>query len=204
MVGVMTRLKTLLGRYVQARADVDASNAEIRRASAKRLAELLASADRNALVAGVSDPALAAGDRLQLERAIADRLPSRRQRAPAAIGRAINLSLRQGRYHLRAIAFLAILVSPMATVGSLAWRNTATQEAFFTQAWDFVCHFPDGHRETIEIAAGAGVVAMPGSRADRVLLRIWNARAGYGLTEVPASWLRRNARVWNGRSEDGR
>ncbi len=194
----MSRLKTLLDRYALARADVDASNAEIRRASAKRLAELIGSTDRNALIAGLSDPALTAYDRQQLEHAIADRLPKRRRRAPFAIGRAINLSLRRVRYHGRAAVVLAVVLAFLAPLGFLAWRNTASQEVFFNQAWDFVWRFPDGDRETIEIPAGVAVVAMPGSRSDRIVLRIWNAREGYGFTEVPASWLHQNARVWKG------
>ena len=195
----MSRLKTLFDRYAQARADVDVSNAEIRRASARRLAQLLAAADTNALVAGLSDAALTAYDRQQLEHAIADRLPKRRRRVPRAIGRAINLSLQRARYQARSVLVLSLVLALMAPFGFLALRNTGAQLVWFDQPWQFDCQFPDGHRETIEIAARAGVVAMPMSRADQVTLRVWDRRAGYGLTNGSASWFANYAHAWNGR-----
>lgn len=200
----MSRLQTLFERYIQARADVDASNAEVRRASARRLAELLASSDRSALVAGVSDPTLTTYDRQQLEHAIADRMPRRRrQEISITIGRIITLSLRHACYNWRVIAFLAVFVSLVGIFGFVARCNTPAQEAFFSQGWKFVWQDPDGHTQTISISAGTGVVAMPASRAGRVALRLWDPGLGYLITEVPVSWLVQNASVWNARSTYG-
>lgn len=201
----MNRLRSLLDRYTQARADLDASNAEVRRASVRRLAELLASEDAKALVAGIGDPALTTYDRRQLEHAIADRLPKRRrQKGLITFGRLITWSLRHASYHSRTSALLTILPSLMIPVAFMAWRNTATEEVFFNQPWDFVWQYPDGRTQTILISAGTGLVAMPGSRADVVTLRFWNPQVGYLVTDVAAPWLDKNASVWKGMSSDDR
>ncbi len=122
---------------------------------------------------------------------------------PRAIGRAINLSLRRARYHLRAVVVLAVVLALVAPFVFLAWHNTANQEVFFNQASEFVWQYPDGYTQKITVATGTGVVAMPISPTRRVTLRLWDRRVGYLVTEVPASWFYENARDWNGRSVNG-
>jgi hypothetical protein len=72
------RLATLTKRFVDAKADVDASKREIREASARKLAQLQASRDPAARLAGLKDPALTPYDRDRLEQTIANLLPRRR------------------------------------------------------------------------------------------------------------------------------
>ena len=62
------RLATLTKRFVDARADVDASKRELREASARKLAKLQALPDPAARLAGLKDPALTPYDRDRLDR----------------------------------------------------------------------------------------------------------------------------------------
>ena len=68
------RLATLAKRFANAKAGVDASNRELREASARKLARLLALPDPAAPLAGLKDPALTPYDRDRLE--ANDRRPS--------------------------------------------------------------------------------------------------------------------------------
>ena len=72
------RLETLRKRFIDAKADADASKREVRQASAAKLAELRALQDPAAQLAGLKDPALLPSDRQVLEHALADVLPRRR------------------------------------------------------------------------------------------------------------------------------
>lgn len=191
----MNRLKALLERYKQAQADVDASNAEIRRASSARLRQLLATTSAGALVAGLNDPVLIEYDRLQLENAIADRLPRGRARIPLSLARTLGATKRHARYHMRAIAFLTIVAMYAAGIISAALHDTPELEASLLAGWTFHWRFPDGHVEASTIEAGAGVAAFRGY-GDTILLRLWDPHSGYLWSTVSSSWLAQNARVW--------
>jgi hypothetical protein len=198
------RLKTLWSRYTEAKADVDASDAENRRASAKRLAEILKSTNRSALVAGLKDPALIPFDREQLENAIAVRLPRHRLRIPLTIATTLGLAARHVRYHWRGLALFALIATPVITATGVAWHNTGAFKASFSQAWTFDWHFPDGHVEAVSIPAEAGVVAIGRLRNGNISLRFWDPNAGYGRTDVPADWFFVNAHIWKGNHLDVR
>jgi hypothetical protein len=190
------RLKALWSRYAEARADVDASNAEGRRASAMRLAELLKSTDRSALVAGLRDPALIPFDRAQLENAIAVRLPRRRIRIPLTIVATLRLGARHARYHWRGLVLFTLIATPVIATAGIAWENTGEFKVTFANEWIFDWRFPDGHTEAIPISAGAAVVAMHQSQDGQVLLRLWDPNAGYGRAVVPGNWFSEHAQIW--------
>jgi hypothetical protein len=189
-------LKALWNRYAQARADVDASNAEARRASAVRLAELLKSTDRSALVAGLRDSALIAFDRAQLENAIAVRLPRRRVHIPLTIGATLRLGARHARYHWRGLVLSALITTPAIASAAIAWQSTGGFKATFANDWIFNWRFPDGRIEAFSIPAGAAVITMGSSRDGQVVLRLWDPNAGYGRAVVPANWFSENAQIW--------
>jgi hypothetical protein len=193
---VSRRLKALWSRYAEARADVDASNAEARRASAMRLAELLKSTDRSALVAGLRDSSLIAFDRAQLENTIAVRLPRRRIHIPLTIGAKLRLGARRARYHWRGLVLFALITTPVIASAAIAWQNTGAFVVTFASDLILDCWFPDGHTEAIRIPARAGVVVMHQSPDHQVVLRIWNRNAGYGRAVVPENWFLKNAQIW--------
>lgn len=198
------RLKALWSRYAEAQADVDASNAEARRASAMRLAELLKSTDRSALVASLRDPALTQFDRAQLENAIAVHLPRRRIRIPLTIGATLRFGVRHARYHWRGLVLFALIAMPVIAIGGIAWENTGEFKVTFANDVIFDWRFPDGHTEAIPISAGAAVVATRQSHDDQVLLRLWDPNADYGRAVVPANWFSEHAQIWKRRSSDAR
>lgn len=196
MVGIMTdHLTTMLDRYTQARADVDASNADLRKASAERLAQLLKAEKSSALIDGLKDPALIPFDREQLEYAIAERLPHHRSHFPPALGATLRSSLRQARYHWRGLVWSILTIAPAFVFAAFAWENTGESKVSFATEWTFDWTFPDSHTEKLSIPAGATVVAMRPSRDDEIWLRLWDPNKGYGRTPVTGPWFSQYAQI---------
>lgn len=191
-------------RFAEAQADVDASNAEVRRASAMRLAELLKSTDRSALVAALRDPALIPFDREQLEYAIAARLPRRRSHSSLTFGTTIRLGLRLALYHWRGLVWSILIITPVFVFAAFAWENTSESKVSFAAGWTFDWKFSDSHSEAISIPAGATVVAMRRLRDEPILLRFWDPNKGYGRTEVTATWFSQYAQIWKRNLSDVR
>ena len=189
------RLTTMLGRFTQARADVDASNADLRKASARRLAQLLKAEKSSALVAGLKDPALIPFDREQLEYAIVERLPHHRSHVPPALKATLRSGLRQVRYHWRGLVWSILIITPVFVFAAFAWNNTGESKVFIANNWDFNWTFPDSHTEKFSIPAGQAVVAMQPSQDDKIWLRFWDPNKGYGRTPVTGAWFSQNAQI---------
>ena len=117
------RRSQLLERLRGARADVDASRARLRKASAERLAKLLERPAKQRLNA-LADPALSPFDRALLERSVEDELPKRRIVVPHSWiedARAIGRSL---RFHRRAATRIMLAVAPATCFVILALLGT--------------------------------------------------------------------------------
>ena len=178
------RIARLRKQFFNARADVDASNRELRQASARKLAELLASSDKTALVRGLKDPALTQYDRDRLERKIEERLPSRRVWIPRTVTGTLRSGLRHARYHWRGLALLIIISIPVIAVGGMATRNTGQMEVRFNTDLSLAWLFPDGHFETIPIDVGTPVVLMGRKENGDARLRYWSKDYGYGAVTM--------------------
>jgi hypothetical protein len=185
MAGIMSkRLATLRERFLDAKADVDASNREIRQASATRLADLKAQTDPIKQVAGLKDPALTPFDREQLERAIADRLPRRRVRVPRSFTDTMRNGLRHARYHWRGLVLLGLISIPVTVIGGIAASNTGQSMGVFNNDLSIVWQFPDGLSETISVPAKSAVVVTGRLPNGDYRLRYWSAIDGYGVAVV--------------------
>jgi hypothetical protein len=114
---VSEALRRLRARFGEAEAHVDATQARARKASARRLRDLLA-APPAAWVAGLHEAALTPADRAELERAVAEALPRRHVRVRRSLTGAARRLLRHARYRRRGLIALVLLVAP--TLG-LAW-----------------------------------------------------------------------------------
>lgn len=182
------RIATLRKRLFDARADVDASNREMRQDSARKLAEVLASDDKTALVQGLKDPALTEYDRDRLERKIEERLPSRRFRIPRITG-TLRSGFRHARYHWRGLALLIIMSIPAIVMGATAARNTGQTPVRFTRDVPFVWLFPDGHSENFPISVGKAVVLMGREANGDARLRFWSVKYGYGEGTLTTEWF---------------
>jgi hypothetical protein len=181
-----TRLTTLIKRFANAKADVDASNREIREASARKLTKLLALPNPAGRVAGLKDPALTPYDRDRLAQAIADQLPRRRLKLPRPFTGMISAALRQTRYRWRGLLLLGLVLIPVMALGAIAVFHTGQSKRAFNNGYQFSWTFADGHVDVIPVAAGAAVV-VAGRRANGdVVIRYWSADEGYGFTVVSA------------------
>jgi hypothetical protein len=183
---VSWRLKILRGRYAQARADVDACDAEIRRVSAARLAALLKLADRSALIAALRDPVLIPFDRQQLEHAIVDLLPPRRIRIPRTVVDTMRSGLRHARYHWRSLVLLFLISIPVSAMGGIAARNTGHAKVYLNNALDITWTFADGHTEVHRQPVDTAVLVMGRNPNGDVRLRFWSATEGHGESFMSA------------------
>jgi hypothetical protein len=192
MAGIMSeRLATLRKRFLDAKADVDASKREIRQASAKKLAELKAQKDPMKQLAGLKDPALTLIDREQLEQAIANHLPRRRFRVPRSLTDVMNSCLRQARYHWRGLVLTGLISIPVVTIGWIASSNTGQSMGQYSNNYDITWQFPDGHSEIIPVAAKSAAVVIGRLQNGDYRLRYWSAGDGYGVAIVSAGALSR-------------
>lgn len=180
------RLETLRKRFVDAKADADASNREIRQASVAKLAELRAASDPAACLAGLKDPALLPYDREMLERTVADLLPRRRIRLPRTIGETMRSGVRQARYHWRGLVMLTLISIPVTVIGGLAVHNTGRAIVHFDRDLDLTWTFPDGHTELRRLPTDTAVVVMGRNAAGDVRLRFWSAAEGHLEAIMPA------------------
>ena len=174
------RIATLRKQFSKARADVDASNRELRQASARKLAELLASKDKTKLLQGLKDPALTQYDRDCVERKLAELLPNRRVRIPRTIAAVWQSSLRQARYHSRGLALVAILSVPVIAIVATAALHTGQPTVQFSVDLPLVWEFSDGHSEIITVAVGTAVPLMQRNANGDARLRYWQPASGYG------------------------
>jgi len=180
------RLETLRKRFFEAKADADASNRAIRRASAARLAQLRSLPDPKARLAGLNDPALLPYDREILKQTIANLLPQRRVRLPRTIGNTMRSGFRHARYHWRGLVAAALISIPVMVIGGLAIRNTGHAKVHFDRELQFAWTFPDGHTEIHPLPVGTAVLVMGRNAAGDVRLRFWSAREGHGEAIMPA------------------
>ncbi|OYU86661.1 MAG: hypothetical protein CFE29_28415 [Bradyrhizobiaceae bacterium PARB1] len=181
------RLATLRTRFREAKADADASSRAVRRASAAKLAELLALPDAEARLAGLKDPALLPYDRKVLENAIADVLPRRRIQLPRSARQFIRSGLRHVCYRWQGLVICALIAIPLTVIGSSAVRNTGVAKVYFDRPFDFEWTFPDGHSQVYRLPVGTAVLVMGRNAAGDVRLRFWSAKDGHGETVMPAA-----------------
>lgn len=182
-----TRLKVLQKQFFEAKADVDASDREVRKASARKLERLKSKGDSKALVAGLKDPALTPYDRERLEQMITDLLPRRRVRVPRSLTNWAFSLLRNVRYMWRGLVLLGVMLIPFAVIGSIALMNTGRMIGTFNNGYNISWTFPDGHTEVIPVRAGAAVIVTGRLPNGDYRLRSWSAKYGYGqATMSPA------------------
>lgn len=180
------RLQTLRKRFIDAKADADATDRELRQASAAKLAELRALPDPAARLAGLKDPALLPYDREMLERTVADLLPRRRIRLPRTIGETMRSAVRHARYHWRGLVVLTLISIPIVVIGGLAVHNTGHAKVHFGRDLDLTWTFPDGHSELRRLEAHTAVVVMGRNAEGDVRLRFWSAAEGHLEATMPA------------------
>lgn len=173
------RLEILRKRFIDAKADADASKREVRQASAAKLAEIRALPDPAARLAGLKDPALLPSDRQILEHALADVLPRRRIRFPRAIGATLRSGLRHARYHWRGLVVITLISIPGMVIGGFAVHNTGYATAHFNRDLDLIWTLPDGHTELRRLTTDTAVVVMGRTTAGDVRLRVWSPAEGH-------------------------
>jgi hypothetical protein len=173
------RLETLRKRFIDAKADADASNREMRQASAAKLAELRALPDPAARLAGLKDPALLPYDRQVLEHALADVLPRRRIRFPRAIGATLRSGVRHARYHWRGLVVVTLMSIPIMVIGGWAVHSTGQEKVHFDRDLDLTWTLPDGHTEIRRLTTDTAVVVMGRTPAGDVRLRVWSPAEGH-------------------------
>ena len=176
------RLSRLLDQFRKAEAAVDASKANLRQRSAKRLEQLLKLSARERLEA-LRDPALTEFDRGQLEHSLQNQLPMRRARfARTASSR--GLIWRFVRYHRRACLRGAIAIAPLAWFGVHAVMATPVGAMPVTIKTPLRVKWlmPGGYREQDDIAADAdGIWIFVNGEGH---LRQWIPRQGYAFSPV--------------------
>jgi hypothetical protein len=185
------RLATLVKRFANAKADVDTSNRELREASARKLAKLLALPDPAARLAGLKDPALTPYDRDRLEQTIADLLPRRRFTISRSFTGVLHTGLRHARYHWRGLALLGLLSIPVTVLGAVAAAHTGRFMGTFNNSYEFSWTFSDGHTELIPVPAGSVAVVAGRLPNGDFRLRYWSAIDGYGVAVVSPETLDR-------------
>lgn len=178
------RLATMVKRFAAAKADVDASKREIREASARKLARLLALPDPAGRVAGLKDPALTPYDRDRLERSIADLLPRRRFEVPRSLADLVRAGFRHARYRWRGLALLGLVSIPITVLGVVASSHTAHSKRTFNNNYQFSWTFADGHVDDIPVAVGDAVVIAGRLANGDFKMRYWSASEGYGFSVV--------------------
>lgn len=183
-------LQRLHDRLRGATADLDAADVAVRKASATRLAELLGERSLQARVAGLSDPALTAYDKAQLEAAIAGSMTEKRASAPIRHGSAGRLLLRHARYHRRALILTAVTLLPLLALAGMIRGRTqglADPVSLTTEArvsWSF----PDGRSLTLVETKGTALVWL--SRDKQGYIRRWFDRVGYAEAPVDDAFVR--------------
>ncbi|EIZ84324.1 MULTISPECIES: hypothetical protein [Methylobacterium] len=186
------RLKTLAARFAQAKAQADASNARLRRASAARLAEILADPDPARQLAGLRDRALTPFDRAQLQRALTEKLPGRRRRLPLSLCQQLAALLRQLRYRRRALTRAAVLATPLLAAAVLADRHTPTgRPVRLREGFIISWRLPDGSIHQEQEAANTRLVLLHTSDGGFALRR-WFPRLGYGEVAVEPAFIERS------------
>lgn len=183
------RLAILTKRFVDARADVDASKRELREASARKLARLQALPDPAARLAGLKDPALIPYDRDRLEQTITDLLPRRRFKIPRSLAGTMHAGLRHARYHWRGWVSLGLLSIPVMALAAVAASHTGQSMGAFNNNYEFSWTFSDGHTEVIPVRTGAAVVVAGRLPNGDFRLRYWTASDGYGVAIISPETL---------------
>lgn len=189
---IKNRLATLRNRFAAARADADAANREVRRASSRRVAELQALTDGRALLAGLKDPLLTASDREQLARTISGRMLRPSLRFPRTIAELLLSRLRHFRYRWRLWTVFVVILIAVAAFAAITDRNSGRELVWFDTDVDLTFSFPEGHDQRVHFGAGNPVVVANNS-AGAVRLRLWSEVDGYGFADIDANWFKQHA-----------
>ena len=178
MSGLGRRLSTL---YRQAEERVNAAEAEVQRASERRLSELMKLPPQRRLEQ-IEDPTLTTSDRLKLRRSIAGKLRHRKRYALLFGGRLVAGKLcGLVRYLPRAAAVAAVLV-PLLVAVEMAWNNT-DEIIILPQPIEFNWRLPSGEMQPKVMPAGAhlAIARQSGSSA---IARRWIEGEGYATAAV--------------------
>lgn len=186
---VSEALARLRARFSAAEAHVDATRGRARRASAKRLREILAQPAKR-WPAGLRDKALTPADRAELENAVANALPRRGPRRWISLAGTRRRLLHHVRYRRRGLVMLALLAAPAVSVAWSSWRHTLPDAVPVRLTTPFIIpwRLPGGQTLRIEEATGAEFVWF--TRADRSHLRRWFDGRGYAEVEVSNAFTR--------------
>lgn len=174
-------LRKLSARYQSAESRVDAVEAEFRRASERRLAELMKLTPRQRLEQ-IDDPALTTADRLKLRRSIAGSLQHRNRYALLFSSRVVVTAVRGWvRYVPRAIVVAAVIV-PFVLVVNRARTNT-DEVIILPQPIQVQWRLPSGGIEPGFIPVGAHLAVARQSDSPAIA-RHWIEREGYATAKV--------------------
>ncbi|MGU3422324.1 hypothetical protein [Methylobacterium sp. D54C] len=176
-------LRRLRERFGEAEAQVDATQARAREASARRLREILAS-PAAARVAGLRDAVLTPADRAELERAVAEALPRRRLRARNRLGGAVRRMLRHARYRRRGLIGLVLLLGPALGLAWSARRNTLQDAVPVRLTGDYSMTWTLAGGQVLRRDEFKGTDLVWFRRDGKSYLRRWFDAAGYGEIQI--------------------
>jgi hypothetical protein len=174
--------KPLRQRYQTAEERVEAAEAEVRRASESRFAELMKLPSPQRL-RQIDDPLLTTQDRLKLRNSIEAKLDNRGPRGGVKFP--WRWSFRSSRRLLRYVPRVAIIVAIIFPAGMLtykAWKNT-DEVVPLSQSIDFNWTLPDGTKERKVMRAG-GNLAIKYKSDTSAIARRWIEGQGYATAEV--------------------
>ncbi|MBX9934749.1 MAG: hypothetical protein K2Y56_25100 [Methylobacterium sp.] len=186
---VSEALRRLRARFGEAEAHVDATQARARKASARRLRELLAGPPA-ARVAGLNDASLTPADRAELESAVAQALPRRHVRVRRSLTGAGRRLMRHVRYRRRGLITLVLLVTPALGLARTMSAHTLADAApvRLTTPYAITWTLAGGQRLRMDEPKEAEFVWF--QRDGKSYLRRWFDGRGYGEVMVSNDFTR--------------
>lgn len=173
--------KLLRQRYRKAEERVEAADIEIRRASARRLAELMKLSSKERL-AQIDDQILTAEDRQKLRRSIAGSLRHRKWNAPLFISRAVFSKLRSWARFLPSTALVAAVIITLSAAVLEAQKNTY-EVIVIPKSIEIDWLLPSGKIQKQVVPAGARLAVAWQSGA-LLIARRWIEGQGYATAKI--------------------
>jgi len=168
-------------RYKTAEKRAADAEAELRRASEHRLAELMKLPPRRRL-GQIEDPALTTADRLKLRRSIAGNLRHKKQYALLFGGRPLLIRLLRTTRYVPTAAAVTAVVAPILIAVNMAWNNT-DDVIVLPQPIELNWRLPSGATERKVMPADARLAIAPQSGTLAVARR-WIEGQGYATAQV--------------------
>ncbi len=186
---VSEALQRLRARFGEAEAHVDATQARARKASARRLRELLAGPPA-ARVAGLNDAALTPADRAELENAVAQALPRRHVRVRRSITGAGRRLMHHVRYRRRGLIALAMLVIPAFSLARMMSIHTLADAVPVRLTTPYIITWTLVGGQTLRVEEPKDADFVWFLRDGKSYLRRWFDGRGYGEVAVTNDFTR--------------